>query len=68
MTTRRLTAILAADMVGYSHLMATRGALSRLQVMRSEVISNLRVQQCAPHSEMVTDSYGLRRGSDFPCA
>jgi class 3 adenylate cyclase len=36
MTTRRLAAILAADMVGYSPL--EEGTLARLQVPRSEVI------------------------------
>jgi adenylate cyclase len=40
MTTRRLAAILAADMVGYSRLMGAdeEGTLTRLQSLRHEVI------------------------------
>jgi class 3 adenylate cyclase len=40
MTTRRLAAILGADMVGYSRLMGAdeEGTLARLQALRGEVI------------------------------
>jgi adenylate cyclase len=40
MTTRRLAAILAADMVGYSRLMGAdeEGTLARLQALRREII------------------------------
>ena|SRR5579871_5370835 len=40
MTTRRLAAILAADMVGYSRLMGAdeEGTLARLQALREKII------------------------------
>src|SRR5215469_16715388 len=40
MTTRRLAAILAADMVGYSRLVGAdeEGTLARLQALRREII------------------------------
>jgi hypothetical protein len=63
MTTRRLAAILTATISGYSRLMGVdeEGTLAQLQALRSEVFGNLRVQRCAPRSEMMTDSCGLPR-------
>jgi hypothetical protein len=65
-TTRRLAAILAADMVSYSRLMGTdeEGTLARLQALRSEVID----PAVAKSGGRIVKSTGDGILADFPSA
>jgi adenylate cyclase len=66
MTTRRLAAILAADMVGYSRLMGAdeEGTLARVQALRSEVIDPAVVKS----GGRIVKSTGDGILADFPSA
>ncbi len=64
MTTRRLAAILAADVVGYSRLVGTDepGTLARLATLRTEVVEPL----LAAHGGWVFKSMGDGLLAEFP--